>query len=248
MGQKIQNQFSGVKINKRKFTCDLHHENIKSNFNLTSHSMLSTFQNIPKEKSPLLFKSGGLDTQRRIKFQKKLNFNNYKMKSYPKTALNHTSVFLNRTGNFEDILLLDEVADENVDESSLSRVSDKIVERGSITNKLNKSLVSPFNSSHNRKHSFRENVYKPNSNYITVNLNSPSKNPFKNYKGSIISSGYSPPVRFGNRRETRENIISRLNYNAIGNRAIIDRISERFMRIADKLQKKKKMELIQVYI
>lgn len=72
-----------------------------------------------------------------------LHFNNRGTQETPKTALNHASVFLNKNRNFEN---QDDVPDEDVDEKSLSRVSDTIISRGSVTNNLNRSMESPFAS------------------------------------------------------------------------------------------------------
>lgn len=74
-----------------------------------------------------------------------LHFNNRGTQETPRTALNHASVFLNKNRNVQN-QNQDDVPDEDVDEKSLSRVSDTIISRGSVTNNLNKSMQSPFAS------------------------------------------------------------------------------------------------------
>jgi hypothetical protein len=80
--------------------------------------------------------------------KKVVHFSNRDEKVYPKMALKHSSVFLDNNKrvlkNFDPND--EDVPDENLDGRSISRVSDSMISRGSITNRLalNSSMESPF--------------------------------------------------------------------------------------------------------
>jgi len=250
MNTKAKNLISAQKVNYHKkysFANIQRTERSNSNnFAMPNQNMYNTAKNPPKPKGPLLFKSTGYDTE--LRNNKKIHYFNNNGENYqPKAALNHTSVFLNKSGKFEDLLLYDEVPDENVDESSLSRVSDKIVGRGSITNKLNKFFDSPFQSSNkNDKNIQIKSFYKTNANFISVNLESPLQNPFRNFQRGVASSGYAPPNGLGNKKKKGVSFIQRSYQNIDSNCVFTDRISNKFIKIINECYQKKKKNIIKV--
>lgn len=108
--------------------------------------------------------------------KKVVHFSNRDEKVYPRTALKHSSVFLdpnrrvlkNFDPNDED------VPDENIDGRSFSRVSDSMISRGSITNRLalNSSIESPFSCSFTaqRKRDQMPPMYKSVANFQQIKI------------------------------------------------------------------------------
>ena len=168
----------------------------------------------------------------------------------PKTALNHTSVFLNKTGKFENLMeSYDEVPDENVDETSLSRVSDKIVSRGSITNRLNNKVDSPYKNTPTRS-SFGMKTFSK-SNFLSINLDSPANSPYcKNKKNrGIILSNYAPPMKMSQeRRKFSGNFQQRSFQNRELDNTIKEVMNERITRMAIKLQDERNKNIINVFV
>jgi hypothetical protein len=127
--------------------------------------------------------------KKQVKNKMILHFNNRGAHETPRTALNHASVFLNRNIHIED-QNHDDIPDENIDETSLSRVSDTIMGRGSLTNRLNrlnKSMDSPFSSKLANRKITLGYAFKGSANFANVDLASPVSN-------SKMSETYSRPA------------------------------------------------------
>jgi hypothetical protein len=114
--------------------------------------------------------------KKQVKNKMILHFNNRGTQGTPRTALNHASVFLNKNRSIEDHNH-DDIPDENIDETSLSRVSDVIMGRGSVTNKLNKSMDSPFSSKLVSRKNALEYAFKGSANFANIDLASQESSP-----------------------------------------------------------------------
>jgi len=62
-----------------------------------------------------------------------------------------------------------------------------------------------------------------------------------------VSSGYSPPVKFRNRRSTGGNSTQRINLDKINYTSKVDILNQELIRIAVNVQQMHRKDVIQVY-
>ncbi|CAI2363329.1 unnamed protein product [Moneuplotes crassus] len=150
-----------------------------------------------------------------------------------------------RLDKLQDLSQCGDVADENVDERSLSRVSDRIVNRGSITNKLHNSFENIFNAPRNSLKQKQSYFKLTSANLIQVNLDCAEKGPVDPRPQGIVSKNYFPPMRVNNTMSRIGGSFSqRLSQSNGSYEADTELKQKKLLYFSQKLMKLKKKKLI----
>lgn len=175
---------------------------------------------------------------------KKFQFVNVNLGGQPRAALNHTSVFLSRGARADPND--DEVADEGIDERSRSRVSDRIVNRGSITNRLSNSFDQRLHKPRNSVKQKYPMVGVMGVDLVKVNLDSPVKSPTNQPPPGLVSLNYKPPVKFEKVRSQGGNFTQRSHQNRGINEAMNSIVNNELKNLFNRYIDKKNFKFFQV--